>query len=259
MNTSKNVATIFTALCFIVTAPAAVWAAGSNNSPPAGAILDLGGGETGTGPLSVNHGAAVTESVNFAAGVASTNITFAFREDPAFFSFSNVSLVDLTNPGVNLILNGNFASGSGTNPTDWTDTNVYGAVAAGVVSSSCNGGLTTCWYDGSVQAYDAITQTVSLNVGDIYALSFQYTDNSGLTTFSDLSTNGDTTDTGGNGIDILAYAQAGLPSACASGTVCTGSGSGGAAGSGTAVPEPASLSLFATSLLGLVARRRKVA
>jgi len=32
-----------------------------------------------------------------------------------------------------------------------------------------------------------------------------------LSTFSRLSTNGDTTDSGGNGIDALVFAQAGLP------------------------------------------------
>ena len=77
-------------------AGAAVWNnngdAGNNNSPPAGAILDLGGGETSTPAQSVNHGTPVGESVSFTAGVANTAITFAFREDPAFISFSNASL-----------------------------------------------------------------------------------------------------------------------------------------------------------------------
>ena len=40
---------------------------------------------------------------------------------------------------------------------------------------------------------------------------YEYSDNSALTTFLDVSTNGDTTDTGGNGVDIVAYAQSGLP------------------------------------------------
>ncbi len=201
-----------------------------NEPPPVGAILDLGGGETGTAAQAVNHGTAITESVSFLGAVTDTNITFAFREDPAFISFSNVSLVDNTHAGGNLILNGNFASGSGENPTDWTFVNQYGAEASGVVSSSCGGGFTTCWYDGSVQAYDAITQLVGTTIGDSYTLSFSYSDDSSLNFFSDLSTNGDTTNTGGNGIDILAYAQAGIPAA-------------------SATPEPGSMLLTATGML----------
>ena len=207
------------------------FASGMNNPPPVGSILDLNGGV-------IDHGSASTESVSFVGSVADTNITFAFREDPAFFSFSNVTLIDTTHPGGNLILNGNFASGSGENATDWTFVNVYGAEASGVVSSSCGGGLGTCWYDGSVQAYDAITQIVSTNIGDRYTLSFAYSDNSSLSNFSSLSTNGDTTDTGGNGADILAYAQAGIPAAAIT-------------------PEPSSMLLVGTGLLGIAGVLRK--
>ena len=207
-------------------------AAAMNNPPPAGAILDLNG-------QTVNHGAAVTQSVNFVGAVTSTNITFAFREDPAFISFSNVSLIDNTTHSANLIMNGNFASGSGNNATDWTFVNEYGAQASGVVSNSCGGGLSTCWYDGSVQAYDAITQVVTTRIGDSYTLSFAYSDNGPLNTFSSLSTNGNVTGTGGNGIDILAYAQAGVPPPT------------------SVTPEPSSFVLMGTGLLSVAGVLRK--
>jgi hypothetical protein len=223
------------AVLFIGTALSAssAFAQANNDPPPTGAILDLGGAETGTAAQTIDHGTAITESVDFTAAFTSTDITFAFREDPAFISFSDVTLTNVTTgSSTNLILNGNFASGSSTSATDWTYANIYGATFGGVVDSNCGGGLATCWFDGAVE------QTVSLIVGDTYALSFEYSDDGSLTTFSDLSTNGDTTDTGGNGVDILAYAQAGLPPA------------------GGATPEPTSIVLAATGLLSLVGARR---
>jgi hypothetical protein len=199
-----------------------------DNPPPSGAILDLNG-------LAIPHGTAQEYTIDFNAAITSTDITFAFREDPAFFSFSDASVVDLANPTVNLLLNGNFSSGSGNNATDWTFVNIYGAGASGVVSSSCGGGLSTCWYDGAVGAYDAIDQTIATNVGDNYQISFLLTDNSGQSTFS-AQDNNDL-----QGIDVLAYAQAGLPPA-------------------GETPEPSSIVLFSTGLVALVgAARRKMA
>jgi len=99
-----------------------------------------------------------------------------------------------------------------------------------------------CWFDGAVQAYDAIRQTIPTNVGDTYQISFDVAEDSAIFAypgnpifppgypgsdswaaaqegyngppchFSDLSTNGDTTDGAGNGINVAVYAQEGLPS-----------------------------------------------
>lgn len=197
-----------------------------NLPPPSGAILDLAG-------QSINHGAAVTESVSFMANLANTDITFAFRDDSYYVSFSDVSLTDTTTHSLtNLILNPYFALGSGHAATDWGYANIYGATPSGEVSASCSGGLSSCWFDGAVQAYDAVDQEVATTIGDTYLLSFAYSENSSLSTFSDLSTNG-ITSSGGNGVDILAYEQAGLPPA------------------GTVTPEPDSIVLMSTGALML--------
>ena len=60
-------------------------AAGNNNAPPAGAILDLAG-------QAVPHGAPVTYTVDFTAALANTSLSLAFREDPAFFSVTDITL-----------------------------------------------------------------------------------------------------------------------------------------------------------------------
>jgi hypothetical protein len=194
---------------------------GNNNPPPAGAILDLSGTRIPGG----GNNTYQMYTVPFTATLANTAITFAFREDPAFISFSNPSVVDVTTGGgTNLLMNANFSGGVYTDngnpstPVDWTYANMYGATFGGVVQSGCGVGGTNCWYDGAVQAYDAISQTIATTPGHQYQISFSVADNSGCGTsggppcnFSDVSTNGDTSDTGGNGINVTVYAQAGLP------------------------------------------------
>src|SRR5579871_2327513 len=103
----------------------------SNVAPPPGWILSLDGQ-----PITNEQ---QSYSVTFTAAVAETAITFAFRQDPSFLSFSNVSVVDNADPGVNLILNGDFSQGVvGTNTVDnWTYANIYGAWASGVLAAGC--------------------------------------------------------------------------------------------------------------------------
>jgi hypothetical protein len=205
---------------------------GNNDPPPAGAILDLAGTPIPGGGNFVYQ----MYSVNFTATSSSTAITFAFREDPAFLYFSNPSVTDLTIGSVNLLVDANFSGGTYTSngnnltPVGWTYANVYGATYGGVLQSGCGAGPTGtfgvgfCWYDGAVQAYDALTQSIATTPGHNYEISFWLADNSSCMdytgpivpcNFSDLSTNGDTTDVGGNGIDLLAYTGTALPAPAA--------------------------------------------
>jgi hypothetical protein len=187
-------------------------AAGHNNPPPAAAIFDLNGQ-----PIT---NVQQLYSVDFSAAVSNTAITFAFRQDPSFSQFSTVSVTDLTTSSGNLLTNGDFSGGvytsagnSGT-PNGWIYANIYGATDGGAIETGCGFGGGNCWFDGAVQAYDALSQSIATNIGDNYRISFHFNGGScgdAACLYSDLSTNGNVTDTGGNGIDMLVYAEAGLP------------------------------------------------
>ena len=230
---------------FVLAVTSPLLASTVNEPPPLGAILDLDGTPIPGG----GNSTAQMYTVNFVGAATSTVVTFAFRDDPAFISFSDVSVVDLTTASGNLLLNGNFAGGVYTNngnectPVDWTYANVFDAAAGGEVDADCGhlGAGDFCWFDGATQAYDAISQTIATNVGDNYRISFWVSDGSGCLTsggppcnFSRLSTNGDLTDTGGNGINVTVYAQ-----------------------SAPGIPEPASLVLVAGGLFGFGWKLRK--
>ena len=58
----------------------------TNCAPPPGWILDLAGGAVPNLPSYNNY------TVNFTATAATTNVSFAFREDPAFLYFDDVSV-----------------------------------------------------------------------------------------------------------------------------------------------------------------------
>jgi uncharacterized repeat protein (TIGR01451 family) len=219
---------------------------GTNNPPPAGALLDLTGSPIPGG----GNGTYQHYTANFTAGIANTAITFAFRDDPAQIALANASVTDVTIPSApsgNLLINGDFSGGTHTEngnnfvPNSWTYANVFGVFAGGGVVAGCGVGGVNCWLDGAVQGYDAISQTIATTIGHTYQISFDVAEDSATFAtpgshnglfppgypgsdcylaahsgpspckFSELSTNGDTTDPAGNGINVTAYAQAGVP------------------------------------------------
>jgi hypothetical protein len=205
-----------------------------NEGPPSGhQILNLDG-------TAILNGGGYTEyDASFVATDASTNLSFAFREDPAFLFLDDVSVT--TGGGPNLITNGGFEDGplGASAPTGWTYLNTFGATFGGFVNDNNPHSGSNNYYDGAVQAYDGITQNFATVVGQTYNVSFWLADNSGAANYSALSTNGDITDTGGNGINLVVYAG-GVP---------------------VGVPEPATWAMMILGMAGIGAtlRRRVVA
>jgi hypothetical protein len=147
-------------------------------------------------------------TANFTAVGSSTVLAFAFREDPAYWELDDVSVVQMGTT-TNLVSDGNFANST---LAPWVYTNVYGVSEAnGALASGCGTTGGNCWYDGAVQAYDGLNQTISTVTGQTYTLTFWLSDTGSLTTAQELSTNGDTYSPGGNGADVLVYAGTGAP------------------------------------------------
>lgn len=150
------------------------WAAAL--SMPSGALLDLNssGGYSG-GWASYSVGFTPTESGN-------NYILFAFRQDPAFWTFGQVSLLA---PGstTNLFTNANFATGgllsadSGLQaPANWGVVYQAGTVpaAAGSWQPGFDGDASAgSWYDGAVGSFDGIYQGVDLSAGTRYTIGFR--------------------------------------------------------------------------------------
>lgn len=134
-------------------------------------------------------------SFNFTAATTGSNyVGFAFRQDPAYWTFGNVSLT-AQGSNTNLLSNGNMATGgnipngSGLQaPTGWGVWYQTGTppTAAGTWQApgqnwqgwvynggqGINTGTAGSWIDGAVGAFDGIYQGVYMTSGTTYTISF---------------------------------------------------------------------------------------
>jgi len=113
-------------------------------------------------------------------------VLFAFRQDPAYWSFGNVQ-VNLAGSSTNLILNGNMQYGGGVSvstnsgtqyiqaPTHWGVVYQNGTYPAAAGTWSGSGGPQGVgqWYDGAVGSFDGIYQGLAVTAGQTYNISFQ--------------------------------------------------------------------------------------
>jgi hypothetical protein len=104
-------------------------------------------------------------------------VQLAFRQDPAFWTVTNVSLT-AGGSSTNLLQNGNFATGgtitaqTNNGPMD-VNTPTYWGVAyqAGIYPGAAGFWSTGQWYDGAVGSFDAIYQGVNLTAGVTYTIT----------------------------------------------------------------------------------------
>lgn len=148
-----------------------------------GLLGDVNGGATG-GVATPLASTWQQYTYNFNATLSSTFVTFLFRNDPAFTSFDDASLVQ-QGSGTNLLLNPGLETQgpNGPNgiqlPADWVSVGTPGLGAAGSWTSGSPGAApdgshsgSGYWMDGAVGGHDGIAQAVTTIIGDNYTLTF---------------------------------------------------------------------------------------
>ncbi|RDS82181.1 hypothetical protein DWU98_09045 [Dyella monticola] len=174
---------------FAAGAFACMTSVGHAQTLPAGSILDIN--NSGTGETSyATANSWQNYSVTFTAGSTGDDyLLFAFRQDPGFWTFGNISL-ELDGTSTNLLTDPTLTQGgtvSGQSglqaPADWGIVYQTGVTPsyAGYWEAPNSGGASTTnvgegtagsWYDGAVGSFDGIYQGIDLTAGDQYTVTF---------------------------------------------------------------------------------------
>lgn len=118
-------------------------------------------------------------SFNFTAtATGSEYIGFAFRQDPAYWTFGNVGLT--TGGGSNILVNGNLANGGPVTVSTNSGNQVIQAPAnwgvwyqAGTYPAAAGSWSAGQWYDGAVGSFDGIYQGFTATQGTTYTITFR--------------------------------------------------------------------------------------
>jgi autotransporter-associated beta strand protein len=125
----------------------------------------------------VDPSAYTQYTFSFTAVLSQTYLTFQFRQDPDYWSLSDISLT-ATGLNTQLLTNNDFSGGSTPNsfgqqvPTAWTLIGQAGLEAGGTLQAGCGFTGGNCWFDGSVGGVDGLFQSFASTVGSSYTLSF---------------------------------------------------------------------------------------